>query len=103
MVTLYLDALQKQATIVAEALGEASFAQMAIGGGTPTFLEVDELERLFRIITSITGVRQAGLPVSCEVSPKTVTLDKLQVLQSHDANPNKHWHPELSGTGKASC
>src|SRR5262245_27508587 len=43
----YLDTLERQARRVREALGEASFSRMAIGGGTPTYLDLDGLTRLF--------------------------------------------------------
>src|SRR5690606_40791645 len=43
----YLDALDRQATAVLDALGDgASFATSAFGGGTPTYLTASELERL---------------------------------------------------------
>jgi oxygen-independent coproporphyrinogen III oxidase len=83
LVGSYLDALERQAIVVRAALGNASFAQMAVGGGTPSFLEVDELQRLFSIITNRMGATPKNIPVSFEVSPKTVTLDKLQLLKEN--------------------
>src|SRR5579859_4869231 len=43
----YLEALQRQAEQVRDALGDCTIARMALGGGTPTFLETGELARLF--------------------------------------------------------
>jgi oxygen-independent coproporphyrinogen-3 oxidase len=83
MVGAYLDALERQAIVVREALGEAHFAQMAIGGGTPTFLDEKELERLFVTITNTMGAKLSAIPVSMEVSPKTVTSDKLQYAKAN--------------------
>src|SRR5260370_19272965 len=45
----YLAALRREAEQVRQALGEAGFARLAIGGGTPTFLDVSGLGQLFQI------------------------------------------------------
>src|SRR6476659_2874063 len=51
LIAAYLDALARQAEAVAAALGgSARFARLAFGGGTPTFLSVAELVRLFGIL-----------------------------------------------------
>src|ERR671932_1222479 len=39
--TAYLDALQRQGRQVRASLGQASFARLALGGGTPTYLTLD--------------------------------------------------------------
>ena len=51
MIAAYLDALARQAGRVREALPGASFARLAVGGGTPTALDVSGLERLFDLPT----------------------------------------------------
>ncbi len=83
----YLAALDRQADAVLEALGkEARFARLAVGGGTPTFLTVSELERLFEICDRIsrggTRVRSDLLPGSIEASPQTLNRDKLALMKS---------------------
>src|SRR5262245_1370337 len=45
----YLDAIERQARRVRAALNDATIARMALGGGTPTFLGVDQLRRLFNL------------------------------------------------------
>ncbi|SNQ47483.1 Oxygen-independent coproporphyrinogen-3 oxidase [Frankia canadensis] len=75
----YLDALERQATRVADALGEATFATAAFGGGTPTYLTAGELDRLCDI-----GARFAAsgtIPLGVETSPATATIDRLAVLR----------------------
>jgi len=74
----YLETLARQAVRVRDALRDASFSRMAIGGGTPTILSPDELHRLFDIaeIFSVENV-----PVSVETSPGCATPQKLQVLR----------------------
>lgn len=77
----YLDALERQARQVRAALGPASFARLAIGGGTPTFLDPADLHRLFDIAEQIYDVDLSRIPVSVETSPATATLDRLRVLR----------------------
>lgn len=84
--TAYLDALERQARQVRAALGEASFARLAIGGGTPTFLQPGDLARLLNIATTICGVQTQRIPISVETSPQTATVDKLQLLRDWGVN-----------------
>jgi oxygen-independent coproporphyrinogen-3 oxidase len=81
LITAYLDTLTREAKQVKSSLGESQFAQMAIGGGTPTFLEVDELERLWELIREIMGVDSHHIPTSVEVSPSTATPERLELLK----------------------
>lgn len=81
-VGLYLDAMERQAEAVHEALGnEARVSRMAIGGGTPTFLKPRELERLFRILGQF---QHGAVDIDCavEMSPDTVDADKLACLRA---------------------
>ncbi|MFD0313320.1 STM4012 family radical SAM protein [Streptomyces flavalbus] len=81
LTTAYLDALERQATAVREALGEgARFANAAFGGGTPTFLTAAELERLCDLAEHGLGADLRAVPVSVEASPATATADRLAVL-----------------------
>ncbi|GGS06639.1 coproporphyrinogen III oxidase [Streptomyces humidus] len=84
----YLDALERQATAVREALGETDrvrFATAAFGGGTPTFLTAGELERLCDIAEHRMGADLRGVPLSVEASPATATADRLAVLAERGA------------------
>jgi oxygen-independent coproporphyrinogen III oxidase len=81
LVTAYLATLTREAQQVKAALGNAQFARMAIGGGTPTFLNESELERLFEIATQIMGAKSLDIPISVEVSPQTATNGKLELLK----------------------
>ncbi|MFC4499651.1 MULTISPECIES: STM4012 family radical SAM protein [Streptomyces] len=77
----YLDALQRQATAVRDALGDGiRFATAAFGGGTPTFLTAAELERLCDIAEHRMGADLRAVPLSVEASPATATADRLAVL-----------------------
>ncbi|MFW3470923.1 STM4012 family radical SAM protein [Streptomyces microflavus] len=83
LTTRYLDALDRQAVAVRDALGDAApvrFAAAAFGGGTPTFLTADELERLCDIAEKRMGADLLAVPLSVETSPSTATADRLAVL-----------------------
>jgi oxygen-independent coproporphyrinogen-3 oxidase len=83
LVGAYLDALQRQAEVVRTALGDtARFARLALGGGTPTFLSVLELERLFGIINANFLTADVLLPKAIEASPATVDPEKIAFLKA---------------------
>ncbi|MFD3625335.1 STM4012 family radical SAM protein [Streptomyces sp. NPDC058698] len=84
----YLDALDRQATAVRQALGDREpvrFATAAFGGGTPTFLTAAELERLCDIAEHRMGADLRAVPLSVEASPATATADRLEVLAARGA------------------
>ncbi|AFY92305.1 STM4012 family radical SAM protein [Chamaesiphon minutus] len=81
LVSEYLKTLTREATQVKAALGDSQFARMAIGGGTPTFLNVPELERVFDLAADIMGANLHQIPISVEVSPQTATTEKLTLLK----------------------
>lgn len=81
MTTAYLDALERQAVTVREALApDARYTTAAFGGGTPTFLTAAELDRLCDIAELRMGASLADIPLSVEASPATATADRLAVL-----------------------
>jgi oxygen-independent coproporphyrinogen-3 oxidase len=75
----YLDALDRQTTAVAEALGPSGFAIAAFGGGTPTYLTAAELSRLCDIASRLADL--TAIPLGVETSPATATTDRLTVLK----------------------
>jgi oxygen-independent coproporphyrinogen-3 oxidase len=76
----YLDAVERHARAVQRALPSHSFAAAAIGGGTPTLLSTEGLERLLGICEAF-GASPALIPMSVETSPRTAEVDKLRVLR----------------------
>jgi coproporphyrinogen III oxidase-like Fe-S oxidoreductase len=84
MIAPYLDALRRQGEAVGRALGAFHVARFAIGGGTPSTLSPEQLEALFDIAASL-GVDPRATPTSVEVSPGTVTPERLAVLKAHGA------------------
>jgi oxygen-independent coproporphyrinogen-3 oxidase len=81
LVEAYLGALERQCRVVAGALGEASFARFALGGGTPTLLPAPALARLLDLAERVMGADLARVPCSVETSPETATPERLRVLR----------------------
>jgi len=77
----YLAALRRQAARTREALGQATFARLAVGGGTPTYLDEASLESLFDVAEQTFGVDPQDIPVSVETSPLTAEAGKLRLLR----------------------
>jgi oxygen-independent coproporphyrinogen-3 oxidase len=76
----FMDTLARQAERMGAALGEAGFARLALGGGTPTWLEAADLARLFDLAEGL-GADPSAIPVSVESSPDTATAERLAVLR----------------------
>ncbi|MGW4567063.1 STM4012 family radical SAM protein, partial [Streptomyces sp. NPDC004561] len=88
LTTAYLDAVERQAATVREALGDTPgirFATAAFGGGTPTFLTAGELQRLCDIAEYRMGADLRAIALSVEASPATATADRLAVLAERGA------------------
>ncbi len=62
-----------------------TFNTLYLGGGTPSLLHATHLDRLLSSITTHLSLAGRGERTS-EVSPHTVTRDKLTVLRSHGIN-----------------
>lgn len=81
-VDTYLAQLTHEAAAVADALGDdARFARAAFGGGTPTYLEPAELDRVFDVLTSL-GADLPTIGIAVETSPATATPDRMAVLKA---------------------
>jgi coproporphyrinogen III oxidase-like Fe-S oxidoreductase len=82
----YLGALARQAAVVRDLLGDGTgYARAAVGGGTPTYLDTAQLDRLFDIAERVLGARLGAIPMSVETSPATATADRLRVLRERGA------------------
>ena len=83
LVAQTLRAIAIQSKIVTESIAPHRIAQLAIGGGTPTYLNADELERLLHLIANDWPISVGSVPFSMEVSPGTVDAEKLQLMVKH--------------------
>jgi len=66
----YLKVLRRQAELTREALPDAKFARIAIGGGTPTHLDEAGLEAVFSVVRDVMGADALAVPASAETSPE---------------------------------
>ena len=82
LVALYLDALRRQAEVVRAAIPDARFVRFAVGGGTPTFLNEDELSALFDVAEQIMGADLRAIAPCVEASPDTLTASKVELLKT---------------------
>lgn len=82
----YVDMLERQASVVANEIGTASFARAAIGGGTPTHLDPSRLDRLLKLVETTTRSSLDVLLTSVETSPGTATDERLDVLRAHQVH-----------------
>lgn len=80
LVSRYLDALERQASVMHSVLHPYRVARLAVGGGTPSYLSAPQLARLFAIAKKLCP---DPIPTSIEVSPATIDEDKLAICQQH--------------------
>lgn len=83
IVTSYVDALERQAACFHEAVPDARFSRLALGGGTPTYLSPEQLDRLFAIAKKRFQIKLEATPCSVETSPETATAERLAVLREN--------------------
>lgn len=82
----YLDSLEDEARKVAETIGgERPCVQLAVGGGTPTYLSELELARMCEIADAHFPPRP-GAERSIEVDPRVTRREQLEVLAEHGFN-----------------
>jgi oxygen-independent coproporphyrinogen III oxidase len=86
LVPLYLDTLRHQAEAVLAVLPGARFARLAVGGGTPTYLNEYELSTLFDITGRVLGAQAGAIPVAVEASPDTLTAGKVALLRDREVS-----------------
>ncbi|OYP36420.1 hypothetical protein CGZ80_08950 [Rhodopirellula sp. MGV] len=77
-----LDAIETQSRVVSGRVEPQRVVQVAFGGGTPTYLTADELERLLVMMRCDWPI-ESEAPFSVEVSPATVDATKLTILRDH--------------------
>lgn len=78
----YVEAVLRQMRVMDGVLGERRFARLALGGGTPSFLSAGQLERIYAGAERWLGIDLASTPSGIEVSPETVTRERLAVCRA---------------------
>jgi len=78
----YLDDLQREMEVVGGLLGRGRAVRaIHLGGGTPTFLSVDQLQRLGDLLHRH-FVPEAGAELSVEINPSVTSLEQLGTLRA---------------------
>lgn len=81
----YFEALECQIAHVRSRYGELFFDTLYLGGGTPSFLQADEMACLLGFIRSAFAFRE-GCEATCEVNPGDTSDEKLQLFRRHGIN-----------------
>ncbi|HYV37284.1 MAG TPA: oxygen-independent coproporphyrinogen III oxidase, partial [Gemmataceae bacterium] len=76
----WLDSLEMEINRVAAIVGNRSVDQLHLGGGSPTFLSADQLERLGRILSHSLRVAPTA-EMAVEIDPRITSREQLQVLR----------------------
>ena len=80
LVEAYLSGITRELEAYRSELGKISFSRIAIGGGTPSYLDIRQLERLLKTCRLTTDIHEAP-PFSFEINPSTITLEKARLLK----------------------
>lgn len=102
---LYIRALEKEIQGVGKMLGPHRFAQIYIGGGTPTRLSAPLFERLFDHLEKYLSIRLQEIPFCIECSPDTLTPDHLRLFKERGVSRlsvgiESFLEPELKQCGR---
>jgi len=84
-VSEYLGYLERETEIMSKLFGEFQVQTMYFGGGTPTYLEPEQLERLINSLNRTLAI-QRGAEFTVEGHPRTITERKLEVLLYQGVN-----------------
>ena len=79
----YLEALFKEISFVAEAKKNLPIRSLYIGGGTPTSLNEDQLERLLRHVETSFDLSEIEEYTVEAGRPDTITAEKLRIMKAH--------------------
>lgn len=79
----YLEALFKEISFVAEAKKDMKIRSLYIGGGTPTSLNEDQLERLLSHVEQCFDLTQIEEYTIEAGRPDTITAEKLRIMKKH--------------------
>mgnify|MGYP000988473403 FL=1 len=85
--TRYMEYLQKELDLLAANLDtSAPVLQMHFGGGTPTFYGAVQLDEIIKMIKAKFKNFSPEAEISCEIDPRFLTREQLDVLVSHGFN-----------------
>lgn len=83
----YIDYLYKEMELLSHIIDtKRVVAQMHFGGGTPTYFSAKQLERHIENIKKIFPNYSNDAEISCEIDPRFLTAEQLDVLVEHGFN-----------------
>ena len=83
----YLSYLEKELNIIKQYLNtDRVVTQMHFGGGTPTFLDPEQLGRVIKMIREVFPNFSDDAEISCEVDPRFFTKEHMDVLKEGGTN-----------------
>ncbi|MGB2553009.1 MULTISPECIES: oxygen-independent coproporphyrinogen III oxidase [unclassified Campylobacter] len=83
----YIDYVEKELEILSRHLDtSAEVLQMHFGGGTPTFFDDKQLDRIIRAIKAKFKNYSKEAEISCEIDPRFLSQAQLDVLVGHGFN-----------------
>ena len=77
----YIDAL---ITEIKQKCRKVKIKSLFIGGGTPSYLENDNLEKLLKELNKLDYIQNAEKTIEC--NPKTVDIEKLKIIKEYGIN-----------------
>ncbi len=81
----YINALINELRAFKEYAGNITVSSIYIGGGTPTTLDVQDINRLFDVIKDLYTINN-DCEITIEANPESVTLGKVQAYQKIGIN-----------------
>lgn len=85
--TRYVEYLQKELQILSQIIDtDRLVVQMHFGGGTPTFYSASQLDTIIKSIRKYFKNFSLDAEISCEIDPRFLNSDQLDVLVSHGFN-----------------
>ncbi|MFD0692851.1 radical SAM family heme chaperone HemW [Paenibacillus sp. GCM10027628] len=82
----YLDALEREMELTVRENPPAKVETIFVGGGTPTVLLPDQMERFLRMVRTYFPANPAEVEFSMEANPGTTDEDKLAVMKEGGVN-----------------
>jgi oxygen-independent coproporphyrinogen-3 oxidase len=82
LVSDFLTSLSRQIKVTAQALGRHRITRMAIGGGTPSYLDVAQFETLMECLHRHFNIEAAGRSFGIEVAPDSASAVRLRSYRS---------------------
>jgi oxygen-independent coproporphyrinogen III oxidase len=83
----YIDYLEKELKLISKYLDTSrSVTQMHFGGGTPTFLDADDLDRVIKLVKATFPNFADDAEISCEVDPRFFSVEHMKVLKNGGCN-----------------